>query len=90
MNSFSRLVCASVLLFSLGALRAESYPVKALEPPKFFVGCPVIWSDGSRGKIMMRPDYRNEEWYYQVQLGGENGLCWSLPERGLKFNQNAQ
>ena len=91
MSAFLRPLCASVLLWSLsaslfpqGVAQAESRIQKVLEP-KFFVGCPVLWSDGSRGIIVERPVYRDEEWYYLVQLGGENGLCWSLPERGLRF-----
>jgi len=91
MNVLSRLVCASVLLLSVflsiafprGVL-GESRVQKTLEP-KFFVGCPVVWSDGSRGVIVERPVYRDEEWYYLVQLGGTDGLCWTLPEAGLKF-----
>ena len=96
MNAISRLVCTSVLLFSFrvpllsrGIVLAESHTQKTLEP-KFFVGCPVLWSDGSRGIIVERPVYRNGEWYYVVQLGGADGLCWTLPEAGLKFNQGAR
>ena len=96
MNVLSRLVCASVLLSSLatnlafhGRALGESRVQKTLEP-KFFVGCPVLWSDGSRGVIVERPVYRDEEWYYLVQLGGSDGLRWTLPEAGLKFrNQEA-
>ena len=91
MNVLSRLVCASVLLSSLttnlafhGRALGESRVQKTLEP-KFFVGCPVLWSDGSRGVIVERPVYRDDEWYYLVQLGGADGLCWTLPEAGLKF-----
>ena len=95
MNAILRWTRASVLLISLTALlgssgvtRGESRPQKTLEP-KFFAGCPVLWSDGSRGIILERQEYRDDQWYYLVQLGGEDGLCWSLPEAGLKFNQNA-
>ena len=91
MNVLSRLVCTSVLLLPLTISLAfhdyalcESRVQKTLEP-KFFVGCPVLWSDGSRGVIVERPVYRDEEWYYLVQLGGTDGLCWTLPEAGLKF-----
>jgi hypothetical protein len=84
MNAFSRLVCACVLLLSISVACGESRPQKTLEP-KFFVGCPVVWSDGSRGVIVERPVYRDDEWYYLVQLGGADGLCWSLPEAGLKY-----
>jgi len=84
MSPFSRLVCASVLLFTLNAACGESRIQKTLEP-KFFVGCPVLWSDGSRGIVVERPVYRDEQWYYLVRLGGNDGLCWSLPEAGLKF-----
>jgi len=84
MNVLSRLVCASVLVVSLSTACGESRPQKTLEP-KFFVGCPVLWSDGSRGIIVERPVYRDDEWYYVVRLGGEDGLCWTLPEGGLKF-----
>ena len=84
MNAFLRFACASVVVLSISVARGESRPQKTLEP-KFFVGCPVLWSDGSRGVIVERPVYRNEEWYYLVQLGGTDGLCWSLPEAGLKY-----
>ena len=90
MKTISGALSACVLVLAMSCARAESRPDKVLEPPKFFVGCPVIWSDGSRGKIVMRPEYSEEEWHYLVQLGGEDGLCWRLPESGLKFNQNAQ
>jgi hypothetical protein len=98
MNVLSRLVFSSVLLASFttttnlvfhGRVFGESRVEKTLEP-KFFVGCPVLWSDGSRGVIVERPVYRDEEWYYVVQLGGADGLLWTLPEAGLKFrNQEA-
>ncbi|MCE9526913.1 MAG: hypothetical protein K8R36_12750 [Planctomycetales bacterium] len=84
MNAFSRLVCTGLLLLSIGVACGESRPQKTLEP-KFFVGCPVVWSDGSRGVIVERPVYRNDEWFYLVQLGGADGLCWTLPEAGLKY-----
>lgn len=91
MNALSRFVCASALLFSLsmspafqGVAFGESRPQKTLEP-KFFVGCPVLWSDGSRGVVLERSEYRDDEWYYLVRLGGEDGLCWTLPEAGLRF-----
>ena len=84
MNALTRLVCAGVLLISLTTVHAESRVPKVLEP-KFFVGCPVLWSDGSRGIVVERPEYRDDEWYYVVRLGGEDGLCWTLPEVGLKF-----
>ena len=98
MNAFLRWTRASVLLFSLTALlvslgvvgvtRGESRIQKTLEP-KFFAGCPVLWSDGSRGIILERQEYRDDQWYYLVQLGGAEGLCWSLPETGLSFNQSS-
>ncbi|MBC7853598.1 MAG: hypothetical protein IAF94_09190 [Pirellulaceae bacterium] len=91
MNAISRRVRASVLLvslsfllFSYGIAQGESRPQKTLEP-KFFVGCLVLWSDGSRGVIVERSEYRDDEWYYSVRLGGEDGLCWTLPEAGLRF-----
>ena len=91
MNVLSRLFFASVLFSSLttnlvfyGQAFGESRVQKTLEP-KFFVGCPVLWSDGSRGVIVERPVYRDDEWYYLVRLGGTDGLCWTLPEAGLKF-----
>jgi len=84
MDALSRFVCASVLLFSFNVAYGESYPQKTFEP-KFFVGCPVVWSDGSRGVIVERPLYREDEWYYVVRLGGEDGLCWTLPEAGLRM-----
>ena len=91
MNVLSRLVLASVLFASVttnlvfcGRAFGESRVQKTLEP-KFFVGCPVLWSDGSRGVIVERPVYRDDEWYYLVRLGGTDGLCWTLPEAGLKF-----
>ena len=88
MNAISRLACAVLLSVPLGVCDGESRPQKTLEP-KFFVGCPVIWSDGSQGVIVERPVYRNEEWYYVVQLGGNDGLCWTLPEAGLKILDQA-
>ena len=91
MNVLSRLLFASILFASLttnpgfyGWAFGESRVQKTLEP-KFFVGCPVLWSDGSRGVIVERPVYREEEWYYVVRLGGVDGLLWTLPEAGLKF-----
>ena len=96
MNVLSRLVCASVLFASFTTnlvfheqAFGESRVQKTFEP-KFFVGCPVLWSDGSRGVIVERPVYRDDEWYYLVQLGGADGLCWTLPEAGLRFNENAR
>ena len=89
MKTISSALCVCVLLLVMGSVQAESHPDRVLEPPKFFVGCPVIWSDGSRGKIVMRGEYVGEQWYYLVQLGGEDGLCWRLPENGLRFNQQA-
>ena len=89
MTAVSRLLCAFLLFVSLNVARGESHVPKTLEP-KFFVGCPVLWSDGSRGVIVERPVYRDDQWYYVVRLGGEDGLCWTLPEAGLKFrNQEA-
>ncbi|MGI8977727.1 MAG: hypothetical protein ACR2FY_00730 [Pirellulaceae bacterium] len=67
-----------------GVAFGESRPQKTLEP-KFFIGCPVLWTDGSRGVVLERSEYRDDEWYYLVQLGGEDGLCWTLPEAGLRF-----
>lgn len=95
MNALARWIRFSLLLLFLtaasnfsGLTRAESRTQKTMEP-KFFAGCPVLWSDGSRGIIVERQEYRDDQWFYLVQLGGEDGLCWSLPEGGLKFNKNA-
>jgi hypothetical protein len=96
MNAISRLVCVCALclpvtspLVCQRAAFGESRVQKPFEP-KFCVGCPVRWSDGSRGVVVERPIYRDDEWYYLVQLGGKDGLCWTLPEAGLKFRENGE
>jgi hypothetical protein len=69
------------------ALRGESYPAKTLHLPRYSVGCHVQWRDGSQGRVVSAPEWREGEpgdWIYLVQFGDEHSLCWQLPERGLE------
>jgi hypothetical protein len=85
---------SAALLLSLCAAcaRGESYPgdgSQPSDPPRFSVGWQVRWSDGSVGRIVDRAQWQPSDgggqWYYPVQFGGPDSLCWSLPEPGLKW-----
>jgi hypothetical protein len=86
-------LAAALLVVCLAAsVLAESHPRDGSQPddpPRFCVGWRVQWSDGSIGRVVdhahWRPSEQAGQWYYPVQFGGPDSLCWELPEQGLEL-----
>ena len=86
------LFCVLALLVLTQGAAAESRPQDSshpMQPPRFYVGLQVQWSDGSQGHIVGAAVWEGAngsgQWHYPVQFGGPDSLCWSLPEQGLTF-----